>query len=202
MSKASSTVPSETPKDGDRANLSRTFKYLLGTQFLSRGIPFIFNSWIVRHLTQEDYAVYAVQFHLFVTCVLFLSREGFRRACMRADIKFEGASAKDNAALLKVAWMSFPLGVVITIAGCVFVFWWQGLQHSDPYAQAILINGFACILELLAEPLYILSQTLFLLKLRLVVETLATFSRCVTMYILIVNLTNMVKLLRELCCEY
>ncbi|KAA3460437.1 protein RFT1-like protein isoform X1 [Gossypium australe] len=280
MSKASSTVPSETPKDGDRANLSRTFKYLLATQFLSRGIPFIFNSWIVRHLTQEDYAVYAVQFHLFVTCVLFLSREGFRRACMRADIKLwflsplslislyvlsficfviavgsnlglmalhdviyevisclftprihvfnysEGASAKDNAALLKVAWMSFPLGVVITIAGCVFVFWWQGLQHSDPYAQAILINGsmelalslrmlalsvyssaatssdfknvnliasFACILELLAEPLYILSQTLLLLKLRLVVETLATFSRCVTMYILIVNLTNMEK---------
>ncbi|MBA0689461.1 hypothetical protein Goari_007190 [Gossypium aridum] len=227
MSKASSTVPSETPKDGDRANLSRTFKYLLATQFLSRGIPFIFNSWIVRHLTQEDYAVYAVQFHLFVTCVLFLSREGFRRACMRADIKLcclftprilvfnysEGASAKDNAALLKVAWMSFPLGVVITIAGCVFVFWWQGLQHSDPYAQAILINdiasielalclrmlalsvyssaatssdfknvnliaSFACILELLAEPLYILSQTLFLLKLRLVVETVATFSRC------------------------
>ncbi|MBA0574993.1 hypothetical protein Golob_027327 [Gossypium lobatum] len=221
MSKASSTVPSETPKDGDRANLSRTFKYLLATQFLSRGIPFIFNSWIVRHLTQEDYAVYAVQFHLFVTCVLFLSREGFRRACMRADIKLwflspfslisvyvlsclftprilvfnysEGASAKDNAALLKVAWMSFPLGVVITIAGCVFVFWWQGLQHSDPYAQAILINGFACILELLAEPLYILSQTFFLLKLRLVVETVATFSRCVTMYILIVNLTNMEK---------
>ncbi|MBA0773205.1 hypothetical protein Gotri_008499 [Gossypium trilobum] len=229
MSKASSTVPSETPKDGDSANLSRTFKYLLATQFLSRGIPFIFNSWIVRHLTQEDYAVYAVQFHLFVTCVLFLSREGFRRACMRADIKLcEGASAKDNAALLKVAWMSFPLGVVITIAGCVFVFWWQGLQHSDPYAQAILINdiasielalflrmlalsvyssaatssdfknvnlipSFACILELLAEPLYILSQTLFLLKLRLVVETLATFSRCVTMYILIVNLTNMEK---------
>ncbi|MBA0729734.1 hypothetical protein Golax_025463 [Gossypium laxum] len=109
--------------------------------------------------------------------------------------------------------MSFPLGVVITIAGCVFVFWWQGLQHSDPYAQAILINdiasielalclrmlalsvyssaatssdfknvnliaSFACILELLAEPLYILSQTLFLLKLRLVVETVATFSRC------------------------
>ena len=27
------------------------------TQLLSRGIPFVFNSWIVRHLTQEDYAV-------------------------------------------------------------------------------------------------------------------------------------------------
>ncbi|XP_017973702.1 PREDICTED: protein RFT1 homolog isoform X2 [Theobroma cacao] len=178
----------------DRTNLSHTFKYLLATQFLSRGIPFIFNSWIVRHLTEEDYAVYAVQFHLFVTCVLFLSREGFRRACMRADIRFEGASTKDNAAtLLKVAWMTFPLGVVITILACVFVFWWQGLHLSDPYAQAILINGYACITELLAEPLYILSQTLFLLKLRLIVETAATLLRCITMYILIVNLTNMEK---------
>ncbi|CAI8603049.1 unnamed protein product [Vicia faba] len=43
-------------KDKDATNLSRTFKYLLATQFLSRGIPFIFNTWIVRHLTEEDYA--------------------------------------------------------------------------------------------------------------------------------------------------
>ncbi|KAK8537228.1 hypothetical protein V6N12_043401 [Hibiscus sabdariffa] len=194
MPNASLTAPSETSEDSDRANLSRTFKYLSATQFLSRGIPFIFNSWILRHLAQEDYAVYAVQFHLFVTFVLFLSREGFRRACMRADIKSDGASAIDNTAnLLKVVWFCFPVGMVITIAACVFVFWWQGLHHSDPYAQAILTNGCACILELLAEPLYILSQTLCLLKLRLMVETAATFSRCITMYILIVNLTNMEK---------
>jgi len=31
--------------------------------------------------------LYAIQFHLFVTCVLFLSREGFRRACLRAGTK-------------------------------------------------------------------------------------------------------------------
>ncbi|XP_061959537.1 uncharacterized protein LOC133680542 isoform X1 [Populus nigra] len=184
MSKAAANV----------ASFSHTFKYLLATQFLSRGIPFIFNSWIVRHLTAEDYALYAVQFHLFVTCVLFLSREGFRRACMRADIKCDGASTEEYAAkLLKVAWMTLPLGVVTTISACVFVFWWQGLTYSDPYAQAILINGCACILELLAEPLYIVSQNLLLLKLRLIVETAATLLRCLTMYILIVKQTSMDK---------
>ncbi|KDP22441.1 hypothetical protein JCGZ_26272 [Jatropha curcas] len=176
------------------ANLSRIFKYLFATQFLSRGIPFIFNSWIVRHLTEEDYALYAVQFHLFVTCVLFLSREGFRRACMRAEIKSDATSTEQHAEkLLKVAWISFPLGIVITVAACIFVFWWQGLSYSDPYAQAILINGGACILELLAEPLYILSQNLLLLKLRLVVETVATFLRCLTMYFLIVRQPSMEK---------
>ncbi|KAJ8752992.1 hypothetical protein K2173_008727 [Erythroxylum novogranatense] len=184
------------PEPLSHVNLSHTFKYLLATQFLSRGIPFVFNSWIVRHLTAEDYALYAVQFHLFVTCVLFLSREGFRRACMRADIQCDGSSSKEyGTKLLKVAWMTPPLGIVITIAACVFVFWWQGLSPSDPYAQAILINGFACILELLAEPLYILSQNLLLLKLRLVVETAATLFRCLTLYILIVKHTSMEKVI-------
>uniref|UniRef100_A0A1J3D0X8 Protein RFT1 homolog n=1 Tax=Noccaea caerulescens TaxID=107243 RepID=A0A1J3D0X8_NOCCA len=178
----------------DSVNLSRTFKYLLATQFLSRGIPFIFNSWIVRHLTEEAYALYAVQFHLFVTCVLFLSREGFRRACLRADINSDGlVSKKDVTKLLKVAWVTFPLGIAITIAASIFVLWWQNLSYSDTYAQAILIHGFACVLELMAEPLYILSQTLMLLKLRLVVETVATFARCVTLCFLIVKQTSMEK---------
>ncbi|XP_059452441.1 uncharacterized protein LOC132183062 isoform X1 [Corylus avellana] len=183
-----STVEPQMPRGKDPTDFSRTFKYLLATQFLSRGIPFVFNSWIVRHLTEEDYALYAVQFHLFVTCILFLSREGFRRACLRADIKSDGTSVEENTVkLMKVAWLTLPLGVFITVVACFFVFWWQELSYSNPYAQAILINGCACVLELLAEPLYILSQSLLLLKLRLVVETAATLARCLTMYILIVN---------------
>ncbi|THU55305.1 hypothetical protein C4D60_Mb11t05180 [Musa balbisiana] len=162
-----------------RHNLVRTFKYLMATQFLSRGIPFIFNSWIVRHLTAADYALYAVQFHLFITCILFLSREGFRRACMRTDIQRNDSSMEENAARL--------------LKSCLIVFWFQKLTPSDAYAQAILIHGLACILELLAEPLYILSQNLLLLKLRLIVETAATILRCMTTYILIVRKPNMEK---------
>ncbi|XP_076957612.1 uncharacterized protein LOC143633146 isoform X1 [Bidens hawaiensis] len=131
--------------------------------------------------------LYTVQFYLFVTCVLFLSREGFRRACMRADIRCKGALTGENAAqLMKLAWITLPWGVFITIVGCVFVFWTQALSFTNSYGQAILINAFACVLELLAEPLYILSQNLLLLKLRLMVETLATLLRCITVYIFIV----------------
>ncbi|CAH9057781.1 unnamed protein product [Cuscuta epithymum] len=177
------------PNTAVDSSLHHTFKYLLATQFLSRGIPFVFNSWIVRHLSEEDYAVCAVQFHLFVTCILFLSREGFRRACMREDITWDGASAagETEARLLKVAWMTFPLGVLVTFFACLIVFWWQDLGYSSPYGRAILINGFACILELLAEPFFILAQKLALLKLRLIVETAATLSRCIVTYALILK---------------
>ncbi|XP_021716459.1 protein RFT1 homolog isoform X1 [Chenopodium quinoa] len=180
--------------NGDAANFSRTFKYLMATQFLSRGIPFIFNTWIIRHLTATDYALYAVQFHLFVTCILFVSREGFRRACMRAEIKSDDASASEYASkILKVAWLSLPLGVIITVTACAFVFWWQHLSYSSPYGQAILLNGFACLLELLAEPFYILAQYMFCLKLRMLVESAATLSRCITTYALIVGSSGMEK---------
>lgn len=54
----------------------------------------------------------------------------------------DGASREENAArLLKVAWLTLPLGVFITIGACFLVLWWQGLSYSNPYAQAILING-------------------------------------------------------------
>jgi len=55
------------------------------------------------------------------------------------------------------------------------------------------VAGFACVLELMAEPLYILSQTLLKLQLRLIVETVATLARCVTLYSLLVMQTNMVQ---------
>ncbi|CAI9092026.1 OLC1v1027162C3 [Oldenlandia corymbosa var. corymbosa] len=150
----------------------------------------------VKHNLSNIFQIYAVQFQLFVTCILFLSREGFRRACLRADIKCDGTSMTGNLArLLTVAWFTFPLGILFTVAGSAFVLWWQSLSYHSSYAQAILINGFACVLELLAEPFYILSQNLLLLKLRLVIESLATLMRCLTTYFLIVKEIDMERVI-------
>lgn len=190
-------------KDGSRMsgesavtrNFGRTLKYLMATQFLSRLIPFIFNTWIVRQLTEADYALYAVKFHLLTTSILFLSREGFRRACMRIDIKCDGLMDENSAKLLRIAWLTLPFGIIFTSIMCTAFFWFEKLSFhnaiSDPYALAILINGFACILELLGEPLYILSQNLLLLKLRLMVETAATIVRCMTTCALMFQGTGM-----------
>ncbi|KAF8379206.1 hypothetical protein HHK36_028635 [Tetracentron sinense] len=187
MSKES--VRSPAVGDGDRTNLARTFKYLMG-QFSVNLVFFTVSTYDLidfhptLHISVENlifgcsrklsYAVsvegnpiyfqfvdcetshgrglrgnlFAVQFHLFVTCILFLSREGFRRACMRADIRRDGAPVEENAAkLLKVAWMTLPIGLIITFAACIFVFWWQALNFSDPYGQAILINGSGVVLS-------------------------------------------------------
>ncbi|KAK7263600.1 hypothetical protein RJT34_31192 [Clitoria ternatea] len=47
-------------------------------------------------------------------------------------------------------------------------------RESASMEGVMKLMSFACILELLVEPLYILSQNLVMLKLRLMVETVAT----------------------------
>lgn len=55
----------------------------------------------------------------------------------------DGASATGaNAAkILKVSWITLPIGILVTLGACIFVFWWQDLSYSSPYGHAILING-------------------------------------------------------------
>ncbi|KAL4203675.1 hypothetical protein AMTRI_Chr01g105100 [Amborella trichopoda] len=176
-------------RDGGFA-LIHTFFYLIASQVISRALSFLLNLLIARRLTEVDYALYAIQFHLLVATILFLSREGFRRACMRTELWDEGSMEENGSKLLAVAWITVPIGFLLTIAACSFVLWWQSLNLSGKYAQAVLIHGFACILEILAEPLYILAQNMLLFGLRLKVETAATTLRCMTTYFLIINQTN------------
>ncbi|KAF3790839.1 RFT1-like protein [Nymphaea thermarum] len=90
---------------------------------------------------------------------------------MRTDL-LDGEHVAENCTkILEIAWLTVPIGVVFTIGACGSVFWWQALNFSEQYARDILLHGFACILEILSEPFYILSQNLLLFGLRLKVET-------------------------------
>lgn len=167
--------------------LAHTFFYLMASQVISRAFSFVLNLLIARQLAEEDFALYAIQFHLLVTTILFISREGIRRACLRSDVRTEEVGMENATKILAVAWLTLPIGMVISTVTCAFVFWWQALSFSEHYGQAVLIHGAACFLELLAEPLYILAQNLLLLRLRVKTEAIATFVRCTTAYIMIIN---------------
>ncbi|KAF0906641.1 hypothetical protein E2562_012222 [Oryza meyeriana var. granulata] len=171
------------PPDAAGAAVMGVFKYNFAAQFLSRVIPFLYNSWFVRQLSADDCAAYALQLPLFINCVLFLSREGFRRACLRNDSN-SGDVISDEK-ILKVAWMIFPFGILVSFISSLFVLRIKKLRLSDTYAKATIIIGFACVLELLAEPLYILSQRKKYYQIRVYTEPVATLLRCLTTFIFI-----------------
>lgn len=50
------------------------------------------------------------------------------------------------------------------------------------YANAVMLFGFASFLELCGEPFFLLASNLFLTKLRMYAETVATIVRCVVIY--------------------
>eukprot|EP00198_Chlamydomonas_reinhardtii_P011831 XP_001701168.1 predicted protein [Chlamydomonas reinhardtii] len=200
----------------DRASVVASgFLTLLASQIGTRLVTFIINLLIARHLSPEAYGLSSVQFHLLTTTALFISREGFRRGCLRfgggagADDDADAASdsskssngAKgsagkhsngsvgkdsssiqgsgiDNRAVLRVAWLVVPLGVVVTAAVCGLAIWrhdaavaaaaastgaatanGRGESAAVPYyREAVLLHGLAALVELAAEPFYILAS--------------------------------------------
>lgn len=65
------------------AVLASGFVHLLASQISTRLLTFFMNLVVARHLSPEAYGLSAVQFHLLLTAILTLSREGFRRGCLR-----------------------------------------------------------------------------------------------------------------------
>ncbi|XP_024402164.1 uncharacterized protein [Physcomitrium patens] len=129
----------------------------------------------------------AVQFHLFTTTVLFISREGFRRGCLRGNVGRNDSESESNARVLAVAWLTLPWGVIASVGVYKVVMWWQGISISQDYASSMVVLGTAALLELGSEPLYILAQHLLLLRVRMIIEGVATFTRCVVTYVLLIQ---------------
>ena len=78
----------------------------------------------------------AVQFHLINTTILFLSREGFRRGCLRAQQEQAGSLR----VVLRIAALSVPFGLAVTLAVCAVSL--RGAPSlSSPYAAAVALQG-------------------------------------------------------------
>lgn len=85
---AGSTDDESKPGAREGSVLFQTFIHLMLSQVSSRIISFVFNVLVARRLTQEQFGLQAVQFHLFTTTILFISREGFRRGCLRGHVGY------------------------------------------------------------------------------------------------------------------
>ena len=56
---------------------------------ISRGITFVLNAVILRHISGEELGVINVRLLLLVDTIIFISREAFRKACLRGYSFYE-----------------------------------------------------------------------------------------------------------------
>ncbi|KAL4450144.1 hypothetical protein ABPG77_010813 [Micractinium sp. CCAP 211/92] len=142
------------------------FVHLVASQVITRLLTFSLNLLTARSLTPEAYGVAAVQFHLINTTILFIAREGFRRACLRIDPSTPHAAART----LRIAALTIPAGGLL--AAGVTAALLRAVGPGDAvYRRALGMQGLAAFVEVLSEPLYILASTRLLFGLRVGVET-------------------------------
>src|SRR3989338_3729906 len=122
--------------------------WLIGLQVLSRGLTFLVNVALVRTLEPSVLGVCLLQLQLVLSTVQFVSRETFRRACLK--------EADAQEAWLLSLW-SLPFAW-LSSAAVPLLFWLSASPEElslGGYGPFLLLLAAACALELSAEPFFI-----------------------------------------------
>ncbi|QSZ31621.1 hypothetical protein DSL72_001188 [Monilinia vaccinii-corymbosi] len=173
---------------------------LIALQAGSRALTFIVNQVLLRYLSPELLAV-STQLEVYSITVLFFSRESLRVAIQRqTDICDDSPKAKQgeklaaedryldgrttagkSQAIVNLSYISIALGL-----GSTFLFAWiyanagqSGVVETPYFRQSLKLYGVAAIVELLAEPCFVVVQQKSVFKIRAASESIATVSRCI-----------------------
>lgn len=171
-----------TAKQGLVGQATKAASYNIILQVSLRIVTFVLNAFILRHVSQDALGVVNVRLLLLYTTVQFLSREPFRRACLS-----NGQPCRWPA-VINLSWFCVPVSMAI---GVVASFAWLSLlQRPDPdlvagYPMGVCAIVISVVIEMLAEPLYIVGQAFHYIKLRVFAEGASMTLRCVLMATLV-----------------
>ncbi|XP_037284505.2 man(5)GlcNAc(2)-PP-dolichol translocation protein RFT1 [Rhipicephalus microplus] len=164
------------------AKATKAASYNIVLQLTLRVLTFVLNAYILRHITKDLLGVINVRLMLLYTTVQFLSREPFRRSCL------SDANNQNWPAIINVTWLCLPICVFI---GAVMSFVWLFvLERPDPMVATGYTLGVHCvvisvIIEVLAEPLYVVSQAFHYIKFKIFFVGSGITLRCIIMAVLV-----------------
>lgn len=181
----------------------RGVSLLIVLQILSRAITFFANQLLLRYLTAELLGV-STQLEVYCQSVLFFSRESLRVAIQRQDVSstlscpsdtqcsHSDSSSPSTAAstvttavqsAINMSYLSILLGFPLS-----FLFGFAYLGAIDPslaistpnLSLGTVLYGIAALVELAAEPAFVVLQQRLHFATRGRAESLASFARCAT----------------------
>merc|ERR1712166_586172 len=101
-----------------------------GFAIILRVITFVLNAFILRHISGEVLGVINVRLLLLVDTIIFISREAFRKACLKKP------SNGDWRGTINLVWLSVPIGI----------------------ATSLILVCLSAIVELSFEPFFVIGQ--------------------------------------------
>ncbi len=131
-------------------------------------LTFVINAFVVRRVPSVILGIINVRLLLLVDTVLFISREAFRKACLK---KPENGNWRGT---INLVWMSVPIGLVFAT---FFGYWWieklelpPDPEHARQYAQAVIILCASVLVELSYEVFFVVGQIFMWVKFRSVAD--------------------------------
>ncbi|RKP34470.1 Rft protein-domain-containing protein [Dimargaris cristalligena] len=178
------TPGTETPTPNAQRLLKRSLtgaSYLVVLQLFSRLLTFILNQALLRFTDPRTLGVVSIQLELLLSTILFLSREGVRGTLLR------GIGNRQVALNLSFVPVLAGLGLTLVVCG-YYTGWADPALHRLPgFTTAISLYGLAACLELVTEPLLMLSQVHLMYRFRVGLEGLAAVARCLVTCAVTIN---------------
>ncbi|KAG9483834.1 hypothetical protein GDO78_009646 [Eleutherodactylus coqui] len=151
-------------------------------QVVFRVLTFTLNAFTLRYVSKEIIGIVNVRLTLLYTTVVFLAREAFRKACL------SHSAQQSWRHTIHLTWLAVPLGVCWSLLlGWI---WLSILEVPDPtiiphYGTGVLAFGLSAVIELIAEPFWVLAQAHLFVRLKVIAESLAIIVRCSVTVILV-----------------
>eukprot|EP00605_Chrysophyceae_sp_TOSAG23-4_P000041 GSChrysophyteH1.ASY1.ANO1.43.1 assembled CDS len=126
---------------------------------LQKAVTFVFNTLIVRKTNPSIFGVAAVQLELFLSTLLFLSREGIRLAVLKqrlpkGDWNGSQAARNERQKLVNLSWLPALLLVCAVLSIGSYAAWdsADSSRGSDVSRAVVLLYCTGALLECCAEP--------------------------------------------------
>lgn len=168
--------------------------FLIAGQFFAKLLTFTLNQLILKFVGPETFGVNA-QLELLITTILFFSREAIRLATQRQSLtgkqpdlyRFEGGVVENTQSgtiqqVINIGFIPLLVGVPLASLLSYLYLYFSGTgSQVDPrtLSLAVIIFALSSVLELLAEPSFLLFQLQLQFRKRASYESIAIFSRCV-----------------------
>lgn len=156
------------------AIVSATYDMIL--QVGLRILSFILNAFIVRHVSQEVFAVMTVRLHLLYSMGLLLSREAFRRAALSSK------GSGDISKVINLVWIGVLVSVPVCGAGWYV---WSHVMERPPeavttdYDAGVVFMALSVFLEVAAEVPFVLAELQLWSKTKVMIEGLMQVLRSI-----------------------
>jgi oligosaccharide translocation protein RFT1 len=142
---------------------------LMGLQVFSRIVTFVLNQALVRLATPQQYGTVSIQLEPVLITILFLSREGFRNALLRADegtVDEGKTNRNDTERSLRVsnlALLPIYLGIPIALAtvSAYYASASAAVKEQPYFSVVVILYAVAALVDLASEPMHIRCVTSF-----------------------------------------